>query len=178
MNLVQLAPIWLVAILGAALIAAAVEDVARLRVSNIFVLVIIATAGVAIALAGWSLALWQNLLIFALLLAVGTMLFAARKVGGGDVKLFAAVGLWMDLERALMLVAAVSIAGGLIALLVLLPRLIGRRSSGPARERSKMLPYAVAIAAGALFVIASQRYPQPAQHPDPLEFSAASLAER
>lgn len=178
MNLVELAPIWLIAILGTSLIAAAVEDVARLRVSNISVLVIIATAGVAAALSGWSLALWQNLLVFALLLAGGTMLFASQKVGGGDVKLFAAVGLWTDLERSLMLVAAVFMAGGLIALLVLLPRLVGRRSSGSARDRSKMIPYAVAIATGALFVIASQRYPQAANHPNPLEFSVARLAQR
>ena len=178
MNLVELAPTWLIAIMGASLIAAAVEDVARLRVSNIWVLVIIATAGVAAAVSGWSLALWQNLLVFALLLAGGTILFALQKMGGGDVKLAAAVGLWTDLEQALMLVAAVFIAGGLIALLVLLPRLVGRRSGGSARARSKMIPYALAIATGALFIIASQRYPEGAKHPNPLEFSVASLAQR
>jgi prepilin peptidase CpaA len=177
MNLVQLAPLWLVALFCAALIAAALEDVLRLRVSNIIVLAVIATAGVAVGLAGWSPALWQNLLVFIVLLAGGTLLFASGMVGGADVKLLAAVGLWMDLERALILLPAVFISGGVLALFALLPRLLLRRANGlPLRERTKGVPYAVAIAVGALLVIAFQRQEAAARHPNPLKFHAPVAA--
>lgn len=171
MNLIEVAPIWVVAMLCAALIAAAVEDIVRLRVSNVTVIAVMATAAVAVALSAWSPALWENLMVFVLLLAGGTLLFAWEKVGGGDVKLFATVGLWMDFERALMLLAAVFISGGFIALFVLFPRLLMRRANGPAlRDKSKSVPYAVAIAAGALLVIAVERQAAAERHPNPLEF--------
>ena len=177
MNLVQLAPIWLVAILCAALVAAALEDILRLRVSNVTVLAIIATGGVAVGLAGWSPALWQNLLVFVMLLTGGTLLFASGKIGGADVKLLAAVGLWMDLERALMLLPAVFISGGAIALFVLIPRLLLRRANGPAlRDRTRSIPYAVAIAVGSLLVIALQWQDAAARHRNPLEFHAPVAA--
>lgn len=86
------------------------------------------------------------------------MLFAAGKVGGGDVKLLAAVGLWMDLERAMILLVAVFMSGGLIALAVLIPQMVRRRTDLTiARGRAKGVPYAVAIALGAFIVIGLQR---------------------
>ena len=177
MNLAQLAPFWLVVIFCAVLIAAAVEDVLRLRVSNVTILAVIATAGVAVGLVGWSPTLWQNLLVFVVLLAAGTLLFASGKVGGADVKLLAAVGLWMDLERAFMLLPAVFISGGFLALFVLFPRLLPRRANGPAlHDRKRAVPYAVAIAVGALLVIAFQRQEAAARHPNPLEFNPQSLS--
>ena len=176
MNLFELAPLWLVGVLAALLLVAAAEDALRLKISNLTVLGVIAAAVVAAVVVGPSLALWQNLLVFALVLAGGTLLFATGKVGGGDVKLLAAVGLWVDLERAVILVAGVFIAGGLLALAVLLPRLFRRRQKGSLRASSKNIPYAVAIAVGALLVIAYERQPLPdRQRPNPLEFPAESI---
>jgi prepilin peptidase CpaA len=169
MTLIATAPIWLIAVLAALLVAAAAEDVARLRVSNITVLAVIASAALAVALAGPSLAIWQNLLVFALLLAGGTLLFGLGKVGGGDVKLFAAVGLWTNLHQGLILVSAVFIAGGVVALAVLLPRLLSR-SGGKLRDGKKMVPYALAIAAGGLLVIALQRTAADARRASPLDY--------
>ena len=158
MNLVQLAPLWLIGIMCAALGTAAVEDVLRLRVSNVIVVVIMVAAAAAAGLAGLSLVLWENFIVFVVLLAGGTMLFAGGKVGGGDVKLLAAVGLWMDLERAMILLAAVFISGGLFALAVLIPRMVRRRTDLTiARGRAKGVPYAVAIALGAFIVIGLER---------------------
>lgn len=179
MTLIETAPIWLIAVLCVLLVAAAVEDVARLRVSNITVVAVIASAALAFALAGPSLAIWQNLLVFALLLAGGTLLFGMGKVGGGDVKLFAAVGLWTNLHQGLILVSAVFIAGGIVALAVMLPRLFAR-GRGKLRDGKKMVPYALAIAAGAMLVIALARTAADARHPDPLKFRplAAGVATR
>ena len=85
MNLTAEAPQWLALILAILLIAAAVEDAVRLRISNLTVgLVLGAAIGAAITV-GFDLRLWQNLVVFLVLLAVGTPMFAAGRLGGGDV---------------------------------------------------------------------------------------------
>nr|WP_277622581.1 prepilin peptidase [Sphingomonas telluris] len=143
------------------LIAAGAEDAARLRISNITVLLVIVSAIVAAVVVGPQLSLWQNLTVFAVLLAIGTPLFAAGKLGGGDVKLFAAAGLWFNLGGGFRMVLAVVLAGGLLALLILALRL--PNWSEKIRRRVVLLrpgggiPYGVAIAAGALIAMALQR---------------------
>ena len=92
MNLVPHAPLWLLAILFAAMAAAAIEDFIRLRISNITCAAVFVAALVAMGLEGFSLVLWENAAVFAFLLICGTFLFATGKFGGGDVKLFAALG--------------------------------------------------------------------------------------
>ena len=161
MNLAAGAPQWLALIFAILLFAAAIEDAIRLRISNIIVLLVIAGAIVAAILGGPKLILWQNLAVFAALLAVGTPLFAAGKLGGGDVKLLAAAGLWFSLMGAARMLAAVAVAGGILALLILLARTA--KWSENARRRVVVLrpgggiPYGVAIATGALIAMALQR---------------------
>ena len=103
MNLIAFAPTWLAALLAAALVAAAVEDMVRLRISNITVLVVLAGAIAAMAFEGFRGPLWQNAVVFAAVLAVGTLMFARNLLGGGDVKLFAATALWVNFTAALVL---------------------------------------------------------------------------
>jgi prepilin peptidase CpaA len=160
-NLAAEAPQWLALLLAVLLVAAAAEDAVRLRISNVTVLLVIGGAIAAAIVAGPEVRLWQNLAAFAGLLAVGTPLFAAGKLGGGDVKLFAAAGLWFDLLGAAGLLLAVALSGGVLALLVLLARTL--TWSEGARRRVVVLrpgggiPYGVAIAAGALITMALQR---------------------
>jgi prepilin peptidase CpaA len=154
MNLIVLSPVWLAWVYAALLTAAAIEDAVRLRISNLFVLGVIAGAVVAMFLAGPGMALWQNFAVFAGLLVVGTPLFAAGKMGGGDVKLLAATGLWFDLRGAMMMIASVLIAGGVLALLIIAARLFGwseaTRDKYQLLRRGGGIPYGVAISAGAL----------------------------
>ena len=112
-------PRGLTALLAAALAAAAIEDAIRLRISNATCLVVLVAAIVTMALHGFPLALWQNLVVFLVLLALGTLVFATGQVGGGDVKLLACLGLWVNLSAAPWLVASIFLAGGLIALVYL-----------------------------------------------------------
>lgn len=170
MNLLQLAPFWAAGLLCLLLVAAAAEDALRLRISNLTVLGVIVSAVIAAVAVGLEPALWENLLVFALVLAAGTPLFSTGKVGGGDVKLLAAVGLWTDLERAMIVIAAVFITGGILALLTLIPRFLRRRPKGAARDSTKNLPYAVAIAVGALLVLAFERQADEGQQRSPLDF--------
>ena len=161
MNLAESAPQWLAGIFALLLVAAAVQDAARLRISNILCLLVLVGAFVAVALEGPEGALWQNIVVFGALLAAGTPLFAAGKFGGGDVKLLASVGLWFDFWGALQMIVSVFIAGGLLALVVLGLRMFGW--SEKARQRVQLLrprsgiPYGVAIALGALTAVAMQR---------------------
>lgn len=161
MNLAAGAPLWLALVFAILLLVAAAEDALRLRISNVTVLLVIFTASAAAVIAGVQLALWQNLVVFLVLLVAGTPLFAAGKLGGGDVKLLAAVGLWFSVKSAATMLIAVLLAGGVLALMVLVLRAFSW--SEAARQRAVILrpkggiPYGAAIAAGALIAMALQR---------------------
>ena len=75
MKLAAEAPLWLALILALLLVAAAVEDAARLRISNITCLLILCAAFVAIAVSGPESALGQNIVVFGVLLAAGLLSF-------------------------------------------------------------------------------------------------------
>jgi prepilin peptidase CpaA len=102
--------------------------------------------------------------------------FLVRGIGGGDVKLMAAVSAWLGMGHAVVFILATAIAGGLLALGYLALRrqtgealskmartirfhlAVGLRPLEPAGEqagRSVHLPYTLAIASGALFVFLS-----------------------
>lgn len=161
MNLAASAPQWLAALLVALLAAAAVEDMIRLKISNWTQLAVLLAAIVAMVLAGPQLALWQNLLVLVAMLAIGTMLFSAELAGGGDIKLLAVTGLWFPLRGALWLLLAVLLAGGVLAILIIVLRLFGWSEGARRRfvilRRKGGIPYGVAIAAGAVLAIAAQR---------------------
>lgn len=160
MNLIATAPLWLVAVLALLLAGAAIEDAWRLRIANLFSIGIIAGAVVAAIVAGPTLALWQNLTLFAALLVIGTFLFGAGLLGGGDVKLFAACGLWFDLSGGWRMLVATAIAGGLLAIV-----LLSMRPVMPDRIRRRLIvlqpkggiPYGIAIAAGTAAMIGNFR---------------------
>jgi prepilin peptidase CpaA len=161
LNLVAGAPQWLIIVLAILLVAAAAEDAAKLKISNLLVLAVLLGGVVSAVLSGPRFEIWQNLALFALFIAIGIPLFATGKLGGGDVKLLAAVGFWYDFQSALGLLLAVVIAGGILALVMVSLRMV--RWSEKARERiivlqpRKGIPYAIAIAAGALMTIVALR---------------------
>lgn len=161
MNLAAQAPLWLALVFAVLLFVAAAQDALRLRISNITVLLVIVAAVAAAVITGFQLDLWQNLAVFFVLLIAGTPLFAAGKLGGGDVKLLAAAGLWFSIKSAAWMLIAVLLAGGVLAIVVLALRAFSW--SDAARERAVILrpkggiPYGVAIAAGTLIAMALQR---------------------
>ena len=157
MNLIVTSPGWLIVLLALALAAAAVEDATRLRISNLTCIAVAVAALVAMAFAGFPLALWQNLLVCVLLLAAGTLLFASGKVGGGDVKLLAALGLWVELRAGVSLLVAVLLAGGVLALGFIIARMVvGRGPDRNDKAKARGIPYGLAIVAGAALVFAIQ----------------------
>jgi prepilin peptidase CpaA len=147
MNLLGDAPLWAQLLLVAILLGAAVQDITRRQISNWLCLAAILTAIASAIVIGPTLALRQNVFCFALLLALGTPLFAAKWLGGGDVKLIAAVGLWANFAVILPLIAFILIGGGVLAAISLAVR------RGRVARRAKGIPYGVAIAAGAAIML-------------------------
>jgi prepilin peptidase CpaA len=169
-------------ILPPALLWVLLTDLLYRRIANGVVLVLLATWLASVcslvvlengAAPDWG-ALGTGLLSAALVLALGYALFAMRWVGAGDVKLTAVLCLWCAGEAPTFLVVT-SLAGGILALglpfvkaveialahgvnrlslilpaIAALPRPVALRSGD-----TPGLPYGLAIAAGAAFVLYS-----------------------
>src|SRR4051812_3749995 len=151
---------FLLGLLAILLIVAAVVDVRTYTISN--------GLNAAVALLApvfwWStgLPLWPDaaiqigvaLGIFALL----AITFYMGMMGGGDVKLAAAIALWFPPATSLRFLVFMSLAGGLLTIIVLLVHRI--RGKAPIVEGEKAarveVPYGVAIAAGALWILAQR----------------------
>jgi prepilin peptidase CpaA len=93
-----------------------------------------------------ALRIGMGLLIF--LLFAGA--FYINMMGGGDVKLAGALGLWFTPYESLSLIVMMSIAGGLLTLVVLAIHRMKRKEGRPE------VPYGVAIAAGGLWLLAQR----------------------
>jgi prepilin peptidase CpaA len=160
MNLAASAPEWLAWLLALTLLVAAVEDAARFRISNYTSLAVLVLAVVAAALEGFSPSLWENAVVFVAVLVVGSFLFGRQILGGGDVKLLAAVCLWFDFGGSVWLLSSVMIAGGVLAIIILSVRMFtSNTTSNPIKVLNKNagIPYGIAIATGALVTITLMR---------------------
>jgi prepilin peptidase CpaA len=83
--------------------------------------------------------------------ALFAILFALGAMGGGDVKLVAAVALWLPWQAVVMLLVLMSLAGGVLTL-----AMVARRKLAQGRDPLE-IPYGVAIAFGGLWLI-GQRF--------------------
>ncbi|WP_158272047.1 A24 family peptidase [Marinicauda salina] len=148
-------PVWLTGVLLAIVAAAAVSDVRSYTIPNAFPIVVAALFLLAIPLAGYGPAqIGWHVLSTVIGFGVGFGMFMFRLMGGGDVKLFAALALWTPPGIFATLAVAVAIAGGLLAGGVLAALWIRQRISQAAPDPDKAisktrLPYGVAIFAGA-----------------------------
>ena len=161
MNLAWFAPQWLAFLFAILLVAAAVEDAVRLRISNITVGLVLLGAIVTAFVLGIEPRMWQNLALLVAALVLGTPLFGRGILGGGDVKLLAATFAWFNLSAAPTVLMAVALSGGVLALLVITLRSFNwsdkTRQRAVVLQRRGGIPYGVAIAAGALITMALQR---------------------
>jgi prepilin peptidase CpaA len=143
----------LVGVLALLLVIAAVIDVRTFTISNRLNLAVALLA----PLFWWSVGmpLWPEVAIQLGMAAVVFLLFAlafyAGMMGGGDVKLAAALALWFAPLTTARLLVYMSIAGGVLTLIVLARH---RMQKKPGRPR---VPYGVAIAIGALAIL-TQRF--------------------
>ena len=139
--------------LAALLVVAAVVDVRTFTISNRLNLTVALLAPLywaSIALSPWpgvAIQLASGAAVFALFAAA----FYAGMMGGGDVKLAAALALWFSPAATVKFIVLMSLAGGVLTLAVLAWHRAKQREGRPE------IPYGVAIAFGGLAIL-TQRF--------------------
>jgi prepilin peptidase CpaA len=139
----------LLVVLGLFLVSAGIEDVRTRNIANW------KNAAVALLAVPWwwanGLALWPDLAwqlgLALLVFAVFAGAFWAGQMGGGDVKLIAALALWLPATPLVWTLIVMSLLGGAITLALLLERLWKRGGGGIE------VPYGVAIAIAGLLTL-------------------------
>lgn len=142
----------LLAILAILLVIAALIDVRTFTISNRLNLAV-----ALLALVYWwavRLPLWPDAAV-QLAVAAGVFLllalaFSAGMMGGGDVKLAAALVLWFPPVATIRFLVIMSIAGGLVTLAFLILHRARHKAGRP------QIPYGVAIAIGGLAILAQR----------------------
>ncbi len=151
---------------GGLVLLAAIWDVFSRKIPNFLPLIIAALYLLqAVVVGDWSALPW-HLLCGAGVLVVGIVIFAMGWLGGGDVKLLAALALWAGPDHLTLLLLMTCLAGGALAAIYVLPIILTRnplisnlvdwffmkilRKPAPLIQTSKtlglQLPYGVAIA--------------------------------
>jgi prepilin peptidase CpaA len=156
--------------LGVCLVIATVWDIARRRIPNV-VTGAVALLGVAAQLVdrgAWSVA--SGLAAAVISVALLYRPWTAGGIGGGDVKMAAAVAIWVGLGGMIRYALAVAAAGGVVALVMYFSSrksirqdvktnltLAALQQTLPTvevrAEGRKSVPYGLAIAAGAAFAL-------------------------
>ena len=139
--------------LAAILVFAAVVDVRTFTISNRLNLTVALLAPLywlSVALPLWP-EVGLQLPVGAAVFVVFAGAFYAGMMGGGDVKLAAALSLWFSPASILKFLVLTSLAGGVVTLAVVVWHRIKRREGRP------QIPYGVAIAFGGLAIL-TQRF--------------------
>jgi prepilin peptidase CpaA len=142
----------LIALLAAALAVAAFRDWRTRTIPNRL------NAAIALlAIPFWwatGLPLWPDVALHigvaAALFGLFAIAFHFGAMGGGDVKMVAAVALWLPLGAVLKLLVIMSVAGGVLTLAMLIPHRIARTAGQPE------IPYGIAIAFAGFWLISER----------------------
>jgi len=145
----------------AVLIAAAGWDIASFTIPNFIQALLLAAFAIFVMASGMNAMMIGSHLLAGLIgLAVGFALFALGYVGGGDAKLFACVALWFGLHDIFPYALVASVFGGALTLGLLgmrkLPMPQFLTSQGwlmRLHDDHEGIPYGVALAAGAFFLL-------------------------
>ncbi len=127
----------------------------RLLPNWLCAVILVAGLGFALAQGGWAaVAAGGFHAIVALLVGMG--LFSLGAIGGGDAKFYSAISMWFAIGEGFRLLFSVSLAGLLLILLFWR----GSRATGPSGSDAgsglhRMVPFGVAIAAGAVVMKAA-----------------------
>ncbi|HMI18028.1 MAG TPA: prepilin peptidase [Sphingomonas sp.] len=142
--------ICMLCLLAALLVTAAVTDIRARIISNRL------NAAIALLAVPWWFAIGYGgsdilfqLGLSAALLVVFAIFFALRMMGGGDVKLLAALGLWLPLTKMLILLEWMAIGGGVLTLGMVIAHRVRKAPGKPE------IPYGVAIVGASLLVLAN-----------------------
>jgi prepilin peptidase CpaA len=157
----ELLPLIVAAPLPLLLAWAMVSDLMRLEIPNAIPIIVVIAFVVAAMVMGFEVVtILRQLAIGIGALVVGLGLFAARVVGGGDVKLLAGLLPWLAPDQLPAFFIWMALVGGLLAVVALLLR---NRRLGPAWRRSRWfeelskgqtkIPYGLAIGCAGLIAL-------------------------
>ena len=142
----------LCAVLAIMLLWAAVIDIRTRTIAN--------RLNLAIALMaplfwwGTGIELWPDaairIAVAAAIFGLFALAFQMGAMGGGDVKLAAALALWFPPSATVLLIILMSLAGGVLTAIILIEHKIKKIEGRPE------VPYGVAIAFGALWLLAQR----------------------
>lgn len=149
--------------LPALLAIAAGWDLVSFTIPNRLQLALLAVFALFVAVSGMTVpALGWHLLAGLVGLVIGFGLFAAGWIGGGDAKLFAGVALWLGFSDLMAYALVASVCGGALTIAIMLlrqmplPVLLARQSwFARLHDARSGIPYGVALAAGAFFLLPS-----------------------
>jgi prepilin peptidase CpaA len=139
-------------VLAAALAVAAFVDWRSRRIPNWL------NAGIALlAIPFWwagSLSLWPDVAVqiglATAILLLFWLAFSVGMMGGGDVKMIAALALWMPPLAMLKLLLVMSLAGGALTIAMLIPHRMAKSAGQPE------IPYGIAIAFAGFWLISER----------------------
>lgn len=149
---------WIpLALLAAILVTASVGDVRRYIIPNWIAVAVAALYPVYILLHAQPVDWSGGIIVAFSLFGLGYVLHVLGVMGGGDVKLLAAAGLWAGTQYLMPLLLIMALSGGMLAVVLMIAR--ARRTRAlrlPVGVKSKhgQMPYGVAIAAGGITVSA------------------------
>jgi prepilin peptidase CpaA len=153
------------------LLHVATTDIATRLIRNEICLVL-ALLGVIRQVAS-PMQLAQSLIVAAILLLLLLVIYQRRLIGGGDVKLLVALAMGLPLAGVIQLLTVTALAGGVLAAVHLMMRLLPYPRPAPAGSsvlrrvyaverwrhlRHAPLPYGVAIACGGIWTVLSQGF--------------------
>lgn len=152
---------FVVVVLPALVVVAAVSDLLTMTIPNRLVLALVAAFAMAAPLAGLSLEqIGLHAAASATVLAIGLALFIPGWIGGGDAKLAAAVALWLGFEPLLSWFVLFALFGGALTVAVVyyrkapLPTQLVRVGwLSKLHDPASGVPYGVALAAGTLLLL-------------------------
>jgi len=139
---------------------AAIHDAKTFTIPNVFPILVAGLFILAALFAGLPLSGWGwHILSGGIAFAIGLALFVLNVMGGGDVKLFAAIALWFTPSGLMPLTLFVTAFGTVLGLSLIIYKMIGEHRKADENSSLKSLyqsvrhakmPYGPAIAVGTI----------------------------
>jgi prepilin peptidase CpaA len=140
-----------VTVLGLLLVAAAISDGWRMIIPN-WISVAVAALFLLVAISTVEVDLWPRVGVAAATFLLGAVLFSFNWMGGGDVKLWTGLALWLGPELIGIHLVMVALLGSALGVVILATRYL--RAVGTDRGwRGGLMPYGIPIAAAGLILL-------------------------
>jgi prepilin peptidase CpaA len=149
---------FLLSALGLLLVSAGIEDARSRNIANW------KNAAIALLAPAWwwanGLALWPDIAlqlgVASLVLAVFVGAFMIGQMGGGDVKMLAALALWLPVQPLIYMLVLMSLVGGALTIVMVAERWTKLRGGVRALPWRTIVPLLAAAAAAAVLVYSAR----------------------